>query len=86
MKFALSTLSTAVLTVTLMGLTTSALASANENNTGAQNEVTSVTVTQVVDADDQSLAQDASTTNNITPANTEQQRKLTPLIDPITRT
>ncbi|MCD1279332.1 MULTISPECIES: TolC family protein [Psychrobacter] len=85
MKFALSTLSTAVLTVTLMGLTTSALASANENNTGAQNEVTSVTVTQVVDADDQSLAQDASTTNNITPANTEQQRKLTPLIDPITR-
>ncbi|WP_198334070.1 TolC family protein [Psychrobacter namhaensis] len=81
MKFALSTLSTAVLTVTLMGLTTSALASANENNTGAQNEVTSVTVTQVVDAD----AQDASTTNNITPANTEQQRKLTPLIDPITR-
>lgn len=84
MKFALSTLSTAVLTVTLMGLTTSALASANENNTGAQNEVTSVTVTQVVDADDQSLAQDASTTNNITPANTEQQRKLTPLIDPIT--
>ena len=85
MKFALSTLSTAVLTVTLMGLTASALASANENNTGAQNEVTSVTVTQVVDADDQSLAQDASTTNNITPANTEQQRKLTPLIDPITR-
>ena len=85
MKFALSTLSTAVLTVTLMGLTASALASANENNTGAQNEVTSVTVTQIVDADNQSLAQDASTTNNITPANTEQQRKLTPLIDPITR-
>ncbi len=85
MKFALSTLSTAVLTVTLMGLTASALASANENNTGAQNEVTSVTVTQIVDADNQSLAQDASTTNNITPANPEQQRKLTPLIDPITR-
>ncbi|HCN18336.1 MULTISPECIES: TolC family protein [Psychrobacter] len=85
MKFALSTLSTAVLTVTLMGLTASTFASANENNTGSQNEVTSVTVTQVVDADDQSLAQDASTTNNITPANTEQQRKLTPLIDPITR-
>jgi outer membrane protein TolC len=85
MKFALSTLSTAVLTVTLMGLTASALASANENNTGAQNEVTSVTVTQIVDADNQSLAQDASTPNNITPANTEQQRKLTPLIDPITR-
>jgi len=85
MKFALSTLSTAVLTVTLMGLTASALASANENNTGAQNEVTSVTVTQIVDADNQSLAQDASTTNNITPANTEQQRKLIPLIDPITR-
>jgi len=73
------------LTVTLMGLTASALASANENNTGAQNEVTSVTVTQIVDADNQSLAQDASTTNNITPANTEQQRKLIPLIDPITR-
>ena len=85
MKFALSTLSPAVLTVTLMGLTASALASANENNTGSQNEVTSVTVTQIVDADNQSLAQDASVTNNIKPANPEQQRKLTPLIDPITR-
>ncbi|MGP5549472.1 TolC family protein [Psychrobacter namhaensis] len=85
MKFALSTLSTAVLTVTLMGLTASAFASANENNTGSQNEITSVTVTQIVDADNQSLAQDASTTNNIKPANPEQQRKLTPLIDPITR-
>lgn len=85
MKFALSTLSTAVLTVTLMGLTASAFASANENNTGSQNEITSVTVTQIVDADNQSLAQDASVTNNIKPANPEQQRKLTPLIDPITR-
>ncbi len=51
MKFALSTLSTAVMTVTLMGLTASHSANANDDVNTSQNEVAPVVVTQIVDAD-----------------------------------
>ena len=53
MKFALSTLSTAVMTITFMGLTAPALASATDHNIESPNEVTAVAVTQIVDADTQ---------------------------------
>lgn len=51
MKFALSTLSTAVMTVTLMGLAASHSANANDDVNTSQNEVAPVVVTQIVDAD-----------------------------------
>lgn len=90
MKLALSTRSTAVMTVTLMALTTST--HAQENNSELQNDVTPVAVTQIIDADNQSNAQNERTTaaDNIrqdnlhNPHNPQQQTGLTTLIDPIT--
>ena len=51
MKFALSTLSTAVMTITFMGLAAPVFASATDHNIESPNEVTAVAVTQIVDAD-----------------------------------
>ncbi len=87
MKLALSTRSTAVMTVTLMALTTST--HAQENNSELQNDVTPVAVTQIIDADNQSNAQNnkATAADNIrqdNPHNPQQQTGLTTLIDPIT--
>ncbi len=87
MKLALSTRSTAVMTVTLMALTTST--HAQENNSELQNDVTPVAVTQIIDADNQSNAQNERTTaaDNIRQDNlhnAQQQTGLTTLIDPIT--
>lgn len=53
MKFALSTLSTAVMTVMLMGLSVATSANTNMDNVESQNDVPPVTVTQIVDADDE---------------------------------
>lgn len=53
MKLALSTLSTAVMTVTLMSLAASSnSANANDDNITSQNESTPVVVTQIIDAAD----------------------------------
>ena len=97
MKFALSTLSTAVMTITFMGLAAPALASATDHNIESPNEVTAVAVTQIVDADTQYSTQ--STIQNSTQKNeiqnkrstidtdmgqAEQKTGLTTLIDPIT--
>ena len=65
MKFALSTLSTAVMTVTLMGLATSHCANANDDTITPENEVAPVVVTQIIDADTPSSLQDNITQNNI---------------------
>ena len=64
MKFALSTLSTAVMTVTLMGLAASHSANANDDINTPQNEVAPVVVTQIVDADTPSSLQDNSGIKN----------------------
>jgi len=64
MKFALSTLSTAVMTVTLMGLAASHSANANDDINTSQNEVAPVVVTQIVDADTPSSLQDSSGIKN----------------------
>ena len=64
MKFALSTLSTAVMTVTLMGLAASHSANANDSINTPQNEVAPVVVTQIVDADTPSSLQDSSGIKN----------------------
>ena len=64
MKFALSTLSTAVMTVTLMGLAASHSANANDDVNTSQNEVAPVVVTQIVDADTPSSLQDSSGIKN----------------------
>ena len=64
MKFALSTLSTAVMTVTLMGLAASYSANANDDVNTSQNEVAPVVVTQIVDADTPSSLQDSSGIKN----------------------
>ena len=53
MKFALSTLSTAVMTVMLMGMSVATSANTNMDNVESQNDVPPVTVTQIVDADDE---------------------------------
>ncbi|WP_201584452.1 TolC family protein [Psychrobacter immobilis] len=53
MKFALSTLSTAVITVMLMGMSVATSVSANVDDVEPQNDVPAVTVTQIVDADNQ---------------------------------
>ena len=87
MKLALSTRSTAVMTVTLMALTTST--HAQENNSELQNDITPVAVTQIIDTDNQSNAQNnrATAADNIkqdNPHNPQQQTGLTTLIDPIT--
>lgn len=64
MKFALSTLSTAVMTVTLMGLAASHSANANDDINTSQNEVAPVVVTQIVDADTPSSLQGSSDIKN----------------------
>lgn len=64
MKFALSTLSTAVMTVTLMGLAASHSANANDGINTPQNEVAPVVVTQIVDADTPSSLQGSSGIKN----------------------
>ena len=64
MKFALSTLSTAVMTVTLMGLAASHSANANDGINTPQNEVAPVVVTQIVDADTPSSLQGSSSIKN----------------------
>lgn len=86
MKFALSTLSSAVIAVTLISLTVSA--SANENhNIEWQHDITPVAVTQIIDAD--SADSQINTQNRTVMTNTdtdkvERQTGLTTLIDPIT--
>ena len=102
MKFALSTLSTAVMTITLMSTAASPSARANDNmidsqNTGSQNEVAAVNVTnvtQIIDADNQLNIRNASNVvnannTNIATTNSEidqvkHKKGLTTLIDPIT--
>lgn len=86
MKFALSTLSTAVITVTLMGSATPVYAQAQENNTGQQNDVMPVTVTQIIDADNQKFGQDERSvpTHDGKQEPAGQLIGLTTLIDPIT--
>ena len=102
MKFALSTLSTAVMTIALMSTAASPSASANDNmidsqNTGSQNEVAAVNVTnvtQIIDADNQLNIRNASNVvnannTNIATTNSEidqvkHKKGLTTLIDPIT--
>ena len=64
MKFALSTLSTAVMTVTLMGLAASHSANANDDINTSHNEVAPVVVTQIVDADTPSSLQGSSGIKN----------------------
>ena len=64
MKFALSTLSTAVMTVTFMGLAASHSANANDDVNTSQNEVAPVVVTQIVDADTPSSLQGNSGIKN----------------------
>lgn len=56
MKFALSTLSTAVMTITLMSIAATASARASEHMNESQNEVLAVNVTQIIDADNQNNA------------------------------
>ena len=84
MKFALSTLSTAVMTFTLMGLATSA--HTQENSTELQNDMLPVAVTQIIDADAQNNALDdlPVTKNSIQTGSAESHVGLTTLIDPIT--
>ncbi|MGP4119624.1 TolC family protein [Psychrobacter aquimaris] len=97
MKFALSTLSTAVMTVTFMGLAASTSASANENNIESPNEVTAVAVTKIIDADTQYSTQSSTpnspqkneiqnrrSTTDTDMGQAEQKTGLTTLIDPIT--
>ncbi|SLJ84993.1 TolC family protein [Psychrobacter sp. DAB_AL43B] len=96
MKFALSTLSTTVMTITLIGIAASTAASANENTIGAQkiglqNEVTTVAVTQIIDADTpintqnvDKLGRVETVTTNTEIDKTEHRKSLTTLIDPIT--
>ena len=73
MKFALSTLSTAVMTVTLMGLAASHCANANDDINTPENEVAPVVVTQIIDADTPTNSlQDNITQKNSTQNNTIQ--------------
>ncbi len=84
MKFALSTLSAAVMTFTLMGLATSA--HTQGNSTELQNDILPVAVTQIIDADAQNNALDdlPVTQNSIQTGSAESHVGLTTLIDPIT--
>ena len=91
MKFALSTLSTAVMTVTLMSVAASNSASANDDNVLSQHEVTPVVVTQIVDADNQSSpqtqkskVQNKASSPEVEMSQVEPNARLTTLIDPIT--
>lgn len=84
MKFSLSTLSAAMMMVTLISLATSV--SAQENNIERRDDTMSVAVTQIIDADNQSDAEEkrAVIANTIKQNNEEQAIGLTTLIDPIT--
>ncbi len=89
MKFALSTLASAVIAVTFISLTVSA--AANENYTSEwQHDMTPVAVTQIIDADSadsadsQIIAQRRTAMANIDTDKVERQTGLTTLIDPIT--
>ncbi|WP_201594794.1 TolC family protein [Psychrobacter vallis] len=88
MKFALSTLSSAVIAVTLISLTVSASANANENhNIEWQHDITPVAVTQIIDADSadsQINTQNLTVVTNTDTDKVERQTGLTTLIDPIT--
>ncbi|WP_372844904.1 TolC family protein [Psychrobacter sp.] len=53
MKFVLSTLSAAMMTMTLFGIAATTAARADEHMSESQNEVIAVNVTQIVDADNQ---------------------------------
>ena len=59
MKFALSTLSTTVMTITLMSIAATASARASEHMNESQNEMIAVNVTQIIDADNQNNASSA---------------------------
>ena len=59
MKFALSTLSTALMTITLMSIAATASARASERMNESQNEMIAVNVTQIIDADNQNNASSA---------------------------
>ncbi|SJN36783.1 TolC family protein [Psychrobacter sp. JB385] len=85
MKFALSTLSTAVMTTMMLGLATPAIAQTEDTELAQQNDVIPITVTQIVDANDQSNTQNDNTaiTNN-EPHQAGKPIGLTTLIDPIT--
>ncbi|MGP9687667.1 TolC family protein [Psychrobacter sp. AOP22-C1-C5] len=84
MKFSLSTLSAAMMMVTLISLATSV--SAQENNIERRDDTMSVAVTQIIDADNQSDAEEkrAVIANTTKQNNEEQAIGLTTLIDPIT--
>lgn len=89
MKFALSTLSSAVIAVTFISLTVSA--AANENYSSEwQHDITPIAVTQIIDADSadsadsQIIAQRRTAMANIDTDKVERQTGLTTLIDPIT--
>ena len=89
MKFALSTLSTAVMTVTLMSLAASHSANANDDNITSQNESTPVVVTQIIDADNQTATQESSLQDKAATTETQTAKAasktgLSTLIDPIT--
>lgn len=86
MKFALSTLSTAVIMVTLMGLAAPASALAQDNNTELQSNITPIAVTQIIDADNQSHVEDAKSAapDPIQQKQAEPHTGLTTLIDPVT--
>lgn len=85
MKFALSMLSTAVMTTMLLGLATPAIAQTEDTELTQQNDVMPITVTQIVDANDPSNTQNDNTaiTNN-EPHPAGKPTGLTTLIDPIT--
>ncbi|HCI75349.1 MULTISPECIES: TolC family protein [Psychrobacter] len=79
MKFALSTLSTAVMTITFMGLAAPAFASATDHNIESPNGVTAVAVTQIIDADTQYSTQSSiqDSAQNSTQKNEIQNRRST---------
>ena len=85
MKFALSMLSTAVMTTMMLGLATPAIAQTEDTELTQQNDVMPITVTQIVDANDPSNTQNDNTaiTNN-EPHPAGKPTGLTTLIDPIT--
>ena len=85
MKFALSMLSTAVMTTMMLGLATPAIAQTQDTELTQQNDVMPITVTQIVDANDPSNTQNDNTaiTNN-EPHPAGKPIGLTTLIDPIT--
>ncbi len=85
MKFALSMLSTAVMTAMLTSLATPAIAQNQDTELAQQNDVMPITVTQIVDANDPSNAQNENATiTNYKPYPAGKPTGLTTLIDPIT--